>query len=151
MIEGVKVKELRVIPDDRGRLMEILRADDEMFSQFGQVYLTTTLPGVVKAWHCHHKQDDNVCCVSGMIKLAVYDDRRDSPTFGQVNEFYLGEHSPRLVHIPAFLYHGWKCVSPGEALIINTVTRAYDHTDPDEHRLPAHESHIPYDWSLEDR
>ena len=41
MIEGVQVKKLRVIPDERGRLMEILRADDDIFLGFGQVYLTT--------------------------------------------------------------------------------------------------------------
>jgi dTDP-4-dehydrorhamnose 3,5-epimerase len=34
MIEGVKTKRLRIIPDERGRLMEILRADDELFQQF---------------------------------------------------------------------------------------------------------------------
>ncbi|KKM07938.1 hypothetical protein LCGC14_1728940, partial [marine sediment metagenome] len=38
MIEGVELKELRMIPDERGRLMEILRADDELFKKFGQVY-----------------------------------------------------------------------------------------------------------------
>jgi len=31
MIEGVKVKKLKVIPDERGRLMEIMRSDDDFF------------------------------------------------------------------------------------------------------------------------
>ena len=53
MIEGVKVKKLKVMPDDRGRLMEILRSDDEIFQKFGQVYMTTAFPGIVKAWHFH--------------------------------------------------------------------------------------------------
>ncbi|MCJ7832051.1 MAG: dTDP-4-dehydrorhamnose 3,5-epimerase, partial [Actinobacteria bacterium] len=35
-IDGVLTKSLRVIPDERGRLMEILRADDEIFGKFGQ-------------------------------------------------------------------------------------------------------------------
>ena len=48
MIEGVKVKKLKVIPDERGRLMEILRNDDECYEKFGQVYMTTNYPGVVK-------------------------------------------------------------------------------------------------------
>ena len=55
MIDGVKVKKLKIIPDDRGRLMEILRADDGIFKKFGQVYMTTAFPGVVKAWHYHKK------------------------------------------------------------------------------------------------
>jgi len=48
MIDGVMVKQLRVLPDERGRLMEILREDDEIHMRFGQVYLTTGYPGVVR-------------------------------------------------------------------------------------------------------
>jgi dTDP-4-dehydrorhamnose 3,5-epimerase len=149
-IDGVKVKELKVIPDQRGRLMEMLRADDDIFVGFGQVYLTTTLPGVVKAWHLHKLQTDHVVCVSGMIRLGLYDDRQDSPTFGLVNEFYMGIHQPILVQIPPFVYHGWKCVSPEEALIVNTVTQPYNYSEPDEYRLDPHENHIPWNWSQVD-
>jgi len=88
MIEGVKTKNLRVIPDERGWLMEILRCDDDIFQSFGQVYLTTAYPDVVKAWHYHKKQTDNFTCIKGMMKVALYDDRPGSPTFGQVNEFF---------------------------------------------------------------
>src|SRR4030043_522783 len=66
MIGGVKIKKLRVIPDQRGRLMEILRNDEDLFQKFGQVYMTTTYPGVVKAWYKHEKQADNIACVAGM-------------------------------------------------------------------------------------
>ena len=31
VIDGVKTKKLKVIPDERGRLMEMLRCDDEIF------------------------------------------------------------------------------------------------------------------------
>jgi len=146
MIEGVKIKQLRVIPDQRGRLMEILRADDDLFEKFGQVYMTTTYPGVVKAWHLHKKQIDNVACVLGMIKLAVYDPREDSPTYKEVNEFYLGTHNPILVQLPRGVYHGWMCVSAEEAIVVNTPTEVYDREIPDEFRLDPHENDIPYDW-----
>ncbi|MGD8564367.1 MAG: dTDP-4-dehydrorhamnose 3,5-epimerase family protein [Desulfarculaceae bacterium] len=150
LIEGVRTKRLKVIPDQRGRLMEILRNDDEIFAGFGQVYLTTTLPGVVKAWHLHKLQTDNVVCVSGMIRLGLYDDRRDSSSFGLANEFFLGVHNPLLVQIPPHVYHGWKCVSLEEALIINTVTEPYNAQSPDEYRLDPHDNHIPLDWSRQD-
>ncbi|HEC78366.1 MAG TPA: dTDP-4-dehydrorhamnose 3,5-epimerase, partial [candidate division WOR-3 bacterium] len=65
LIDGVSIKNLRVIPDERGRLMEILRSDDEQFSKFGQVYITTAYPGVVKAWHYHKLQDDNMTVIKG--------------------------------------------------------------------------------------
>ena len=62
MIEGVKTKKLKVIPDERGRLMEMLRCDDDLFIQFGQAYLTTGYPGVVKGWHYHKKQIGRASC-----------------------------------------------------------------------------------------
>jgi dTDP-4-dehydrorhamnose 3,5-epimerase len=150
MIEGVKIKKLRVIPDERGRLMEILRSDDDLFVQFGQVYVTTTYPGVVKAWHLHKKQTDNVACVQGMIKLALYDPREGSSTFNQVDQFYLGVHQPLMVQIPKDVYHGWMCVSQEEAVVVNIPTEVYKYDEPDEYRLDAHSDRIPYDWKRKD-
>ena len=150
MIDGVKTKKLRVIPDERGRLMEILRNDDDVFLQFGQVYMTTTYPGVVKAWHLHKEQTDNVACVLGMIKLVLYDPREQSPTFNQVDQFYLGLHNPLLVQIPMGVYHGWMCVSVEEAMVVNMPTECYNYDSPDEFRIDPHDNDIPYDWERKD-
>lgn len=149
MMDGVKIKQLRVIPDERGHLMEMLRSDDDLYEKFGQAYLTTTYPGVVKAWHMHKKQDDNVVCVKGMIKLALFDDREGSSSRGEVMEIFLGEHRPALVQIPREVYHGWKCVSENEAYIVNMPTALYDYEDPDEQRLPFDSEEVPYDWEIE--
>jgi dTDP-4-dehydrorhamnose 3,5-epimerase len=150
MIEGVKTKKLRVIPDERGRLMEILRQDDDLYEQFGQVYMTTTFPGVVKAWHKHEKQTDNITCVHGTIKLALYDGREDSKTYKEINQFYIGIHNPMLVQVPRGVYHGWMCVSQEEAIMVNIPTEVYDYDNPDELRLDPHENDIPYDWRRKD-
>lgn len=148
VIEGVVVKKLRVIPDERGRLMEIFRSDDEIFERFGQVYVTTTYPGVIKAWHLHKRQTDHVACIKGMIKLALYDPREGSPTKGEVNELFIGEHNPALVRIPKGVYHGWKGIGEFEALIVNCPDEVYNYAEPDEYRLPYDTEEIPYDWSL---
>jgi dTDP-4-dehydrorhamnose 3,5-epimerase len=150
MIDGVKIKKLGVIPDQRGRLMEVLRRDDDLFQKFGQVYMTTTYTGVVKAWHKHEKQADNIACVAGMIKMALYDGRPGSPTHKEVNEFYLGVHNPVLVQVPAGIYHGWMGVSLEEAVIINIPTEPYDREQPDEQRLDPHDNDIPYVWKRRD-
>lgn len=146
MIEGVKVKKLKVIPDERGRLMEILRSDEDMFIRFGQVYMTTARPGVVKAWHWHRLQHDNFCCIHGKLRLGLYDARRNSPTYGQVHDFELGLENPLLVQIPPEVYHGFKCIGKEEAIVINTVTEPYCYKDPDEHRVDAYDNDIDYDW-----
>jgi len=148
MIDGVRVKVLQVIPDERGRLMEILRADDEVFQQFGQVYMTTAYPGVVKGWHYHKKQADNFAVVKGVIKLVLCDRRESSPTRGEVNEFFLGEHNPQLVQIPPLVLHGFKCTGPEEAIVINCPTEVYNHQDPDEFRIDPASGEVPYDWAI---
>lgn len=146
MIEGVRVKKLKVIPDNRGRLMEILRCDDEMFEKFGQVYMTTAKPKIIKAWHYHKLQDDNFCCVSGKILLALYDAREGSPTFGEINDFIVSPEEPKLIHIPKGVYHGFKNIGDTEAIVINTVTEPYNYKNPDEYRLDAFDKTIGYKW-----
>ncbi len=150
MIDGVIIKKLKVIPDERGMLMEIMRADDSFYKKFGQVYMTTAYPGVVKGWHYHKKQADNMAVVRGMMKIVLYDSRRKSKTYGEINEIFAGVHNPVLVHIPAFVYHGFKCISEEEAIVINTPTEVYNYKSPDEYRLPAHGSEINYDWGRKD-
>lgn len=149
-IDGVTIHDLKVIPDERGRLMEIMRRDDLFFDGFGQVYVSTVYPDVVKAWHYHRVQMDRFTCVRGMVKAVLYDDREGSPTRGCLNEIYSGEHRPTLIIIPAGVFHGWKCVSEYEAYVINIPSEPYNRTDPDEYRVHPHEGGIPYDWSRKD-
>ena len=149
-IEGVQVKQLRAIPDERGWLMEILRRDEtELLPKFGQVYVSATYPGVVKAWHFHKRQVDNFACVAGMVKLVLVDTREGSPTKGAVNEFFVGTHNPMLVQVPNLVYHGWKCISTDLALVVNVPSEPYDRESPDEHRLEPHGT-LPYDWTRRD-
>lgn len=146
MIEGVKVKKLKLIPDERGKLMEILRRDDEIFKKFGQVYMTTAYPGVVKAWHYHKKQTDSFACVHGKIVLALYDARPKSKTFKEINEFILSLDEPIVVQIPPLVYHGFKCISDIESIVINTISHPYNPKKPDEYRVDAYDNEIEYDW-----
>jgi dTDP-4-dehydrorhamnose 3,5-epimerase len=151
MIDGVVTKKLRLMPDERGRLMEVLRKDDQFFESFGQAYITTAYPGVVKAWHRHKKQKDHITCVKGMAKLVLYDDRENSKTKGEVNEFIIGELNPMLVRVPNGVWHGFKCISECECICMNLPTELYIYDHPDEERAEAHSSNMPYDWSRKDK
>jgi len=146
MINGVEIKKLKLIPDERGRLMEVLRCDDNIFEKFGQVYFTTAYPGIVKAWHYHKKQDDYFTCISGKIKLALYDAREGSTTKGQIDEFILSLEEPILVKIPKMVYHGFKCIADTESMVLNVPTMPYNRQEPDEYRIDPYENEIPYDW-----
>lgn len=151
MIEGVKTKRLKVVPDERGWLMEILRRDDDLYQDFGQVYVTTAYPGVVKAWHMHKKQTDNFTCVRGMMKVALYDAREDSSTYGEINEFFVGDKNPMLLSVPPLVYHGFKAIGTDTAYFLSIPTLPYNYQEPDEYRLPPDTPDIPYDWILSGR
>ena len=85
-----------------------------------------------------------------MLKVALFDDRKDSTTYGVVNELYIGEHNPALLRVPPGVQHGWMCISSTEAYIVNITSETYNYAEPDEHRTDPHENHIPYDWARKD-
>lgn len=149
MIKGVSVKNLKPIADERGRVMEILRCDDPFFQKFGQAYITTAYPGVVKAWHLHQKQTDHFACIFGMMKVVLFDSREHSPTYKEINEFIIGEHNTQLIVIPNLVYHGFKCLSEKEAIVLNIPTELYNYKNPDEVRLPYNTPEIPYNWGAQ--
>lgn len=148
MIDGAKVKDLKVVADERGLLMEMLRSDDPDFQRFGQTYVTMVYPGVVKAWHYHKKQTDHFICVAGMAKVVLHDARDGSPTAGETDEFVIGWQQQRMIVIPPNVYHGFTAVGTEPAYIINVPTELYDYENPDEHRVPFDDPGIGYDWSV---
>ena len=140
------MKKLRPIPDERGVVMELLRSDDALFEKFGQAYLSTVYPGVVKGWHYHKVQTDHFAIVRGMAKVVLYDDRDGSPTRGELAEFFIGEQNPALLKIPPMVLHGVKGIGAEPAYMINCPTEPYNAEHPDEYRRPPDDPAIPYDW-----
>jgi dTDP-4-dehydrorhamnose 3,5-epimerase len=150
LIAGVKVRRLPALPDERGVLTEILRADDPEYPGFGQVYMTTTYPGVVKGWHRHEHQTDMICCVSGDLKLVLYRGGDGGDEEGLLNEVFLGDINRVIVKVPSGVWHGWKCVGGETALVVNIPDQVYSYQSPDEIRLDPHDNDIPYDWARRD-
>jgi len=146
LIEGVKVKELKRLKDERGFLMEIMRSDWPEFREFGQVYMTACKPGWVKAWHFHRKQTDSLVVLKGKAKIVLFDSRADSPTHGKVNEFIADENSPKLIQIPPMVMHGFTALGSEVAYIANVPDRLYNYKEPDELREPFDSGKIPYNW-----
>lgn len=151
MIQGVEIKKLKRIADERGMLMEILRNDEPIFDRFGQCYVTVVRPGIVKGWHYHKKQTDHFCCLVGTAKVVLYDGRDTSKTRGEVNEFILSLESPLLVKIPPYVFHGFTAVGDQDAMILNLPTELYHYSEPDEYRESPFSEKIPYDWGPVDR
>lgn len=146
MIDGVTITPLRRIPDERGMIMHMLRADAPHFEKFGEVYFATAYPGVIKGWHLHTTQVQNYAVITGMIKLVIYDDREGSPTRGELQEIFMGEDNYQLVRIPTGVYNGWKCIGTETAIVANCSTEP--HTPGEMSRVDPFCNDIPYSWDL---
>ena len=148
MINGVVVKPLRRIPDERGFVMHMLRADDPEFEKFGEIYFSTAYPGVIKGWHQHNEMTLNYAVVVGMIKLVLYDDREGSSTQGEIQELFIGQENYQLVKIPPKVWNGFKAIGLHLTILANCATLPHD---PKEIvRVDPFTNHIPYEWQRKD-
>jgi len=150
MIQGVEIKKLKVIKDDRGFLMEIMRADDKIFQKFGQVYITFCKYGVAKAWHYHKLQDDYFVCLQGKTLVGLYDARKRSKTFGQKARFVLAAPEAKgrhiLLKIPKGVYHGFTALTKNGSKVLNVPTKTYNYKRPDEYRAFWNDRDISFSW-----
>jgi dTDP-4-dehydrorhamnose 3,5-epimerase len=146
MIDGVKIKPLSKITDERGMIMHMLRNDDPEFEKFGEIYFSTVYPRVVKGWHEHRHQVQNYAVIKGMIKLVLYDAREKSPTYKELMEIVTGEDNYQLIRIPAGVINGFQGISKEMAIVANCATQPHE---PDEIIRYDHAGDIvPYKWDI---
>jgi dTDP-4-dehydrorhamnose 3,5-epimerase len=151
LIDGVTLKPLKVFCDDRGYLMEVLRADDPFYRGFGQTTYTVTYPDTIKAFHWHRRQDDLWFVAAGMAQVVLHDLREDSRTRGQTNVHYLGDQNRQLLVIPRGIAHGYRVLGGEPVLLVYHTTEPYNPSDPDEERLPFDDPTIGFDWQTKMR
>lgn len=147
LIEGVEIRYANTQADARGSVCEILNPSWGVHPDpIVYVYQFTIRPGMVKGWHVHHLHDDRIFISSGTVKVVLYDDRKDSPTYGVVNEIYRTEHRRSIMVIPRFVFHAHENVGDKDALMVSMPSRPYRHDDPDVYRLPVNNDYIPYEF-----
>jgi dTDP-4-dehydrorhamnose 3,5-epimerase len=146
MIDGVQVKPLRQICDERGKVMHMLRADAPEFERFGEIYFSVVYPGAIKAWHLHKEMALNYAVPVGNIKMVLYDDREGSSTRGELMEIFAGADEYKLIHVPPLVWNGFKGIGSIPALVANCATIA--HRSDEIVRMEPLSSTIPYDWAL---
>lgn len=145
-IDGVLVKPLRQIADERGKVMHMLRADAPEFEAFGEIYFSVVYPGAIKAWHLHKEMALNYAVPVGNIKMVLYDDREGSRTRGALMELFTGPDDYKLVHVPPLVWNGFKGIGTVPALVANCAT--VPHRADEIVRLDPFAKTIPYDWAL---
>lgn len=146
MIDGVRIIPLRTILDERGYVRHMMKSTDPHFNGFGEIYFSAIYPGAIKGWHVHRKMELNYAVVSGNIKLVLYDGRKDSPTYGEIQEIFMGEENYVLVKIPVDVVNGFKAIGDTMAIVANCSTIPHD---PDEiGRFDPFDAEIGYDWDI---
>lgn len=130
MIEGVKLEMLVTHADERGFFREIFRFPDQFPGlPVGQLSHSLVNEGVVKAWHGHVYQSQWNYVVDGLIQVALYDNRKNSATYGELMEFQVGEgHEPVGYYFPAGVLHGYECLR-GPMQIIYVTSGVYNELD----------------------
>ncbi len=151
-IEGVKIKKLVTHTDDRGNFMEVLRSDENLLNKFGQSSVSVTLPGVIKAFHWHKKQDDVFFCISGNAQVVLYDLREGSKTYKKTQVVYLGDNAEKkLLFIPHGVAHGYRVLGNTNLVMLYFVSELYDPKNNDEQRIPFDDKEINFDWSTKNK
>ena len=147
MIEGVKIIQKKQIFDERGKIMHMLRADDDNFKKFGEIYFSVTYPNVVKAWHLHKHMTINYAVIAGKIKLVLFDDRQGSKTKGEMQEIFLSDDNYSLIEIPPMIWNGFKSIANEKSIIANCSDIPHDTNEIV--RKNYRDPYFPYQWDIE--
>lgn len=144
-IEGVKLKPIHDLVDARGTLQHMVRADDtEFFSGFGEIYFSSSNPGIVKGWHRQSMQTNLLSCIQGRLRLVLFDDREGSATRGKVQVVEFGDGHRTLVRVPPGVVYGWKNDTDQPALLANCTDRPHDPASAE--KIDPASGRIPYVW-----
>jgi len=144
MIDGVYINELKQFVDERGKVMHMLRSDSSLFSRFGEIYFSAINPGVVKAWKKHSEMTQHIAVPVGRVRLVIYDDRRDSRTYGSLENIETGENMYLLARIPPLVWYGFKNISQVTSLIANCTD--LPHSPEEAEQIDYFDKRVPFDW-----
>ncbi len=148
-IEGVKIIALKKFPDERGTIMHGVRSDN-ILNNFGEVYFKKLYQEIINGWHVHEKLILNYICIYGMMKIVLYDMRKNSPTYKQFQEIYIGDDNYVLVHIPPGIANASKAIGINPFCIFCNVASEPHNPNIKYQRIDPHSKIIPYDWNKRD-
>lgn len=135
MLQGIRIRPIRRISDERGFFTEVMRKDwKELFGEdtVVQANFSFTYPDVIRAWHRHVKgQVDYFLALKGLIKICAFDDKTS-----EVNEIISSGLDLQVVRMPGHYWHGFKALGDKPAMLLYFTTNLYDSANPDEERRP---------------
>src|SRR5580698_8055694 len=104
LIDGVRIQQQVLWPDDRGYFLEIQRAGQGLAAGFPaastQVSAVFDYPDTIKAFHYHQDHTDCWTPTAGLLQVVLVDVRTSSATFGRRNTMFVGALRPWQILIP---------------------------------------------------
>lgn len=146
MIQGLEISSLKVMADNRGKVMKMVDVKVPLFEKFGEIYFSFVNAGVIKGWKKHLRAVQLFAVPVGMIKFVVYDDRPESPTRGQFEEIEVGESNYRLIKMPSGVWYSWQATSAFPAMIASLTSEPHDPAEAVAAEV-NNNNLIPYQWT----
>lgn len=143
-IDGIIITPLKIISDNRGSVMHMLRNDSAIFEKFGEIYFSTIYTNKIKAWHLHREATLNYACVYGKVKLVLYDERKESATYGLLQEILLSLDNYSLITIPPNIWNGFKGIGAGHSIVANCLN--LPHNEKEMVRIDHNDKKFDYEW-----
>ena len=126
-INGVEVKAVVKHSDNRGWLVEVFRCDEvpeNILPKMG--YISVTHPGVSRGPHEHRKQTDIFGFIGpGNFRLTLWDNRKESSSYGVMQKIEVGDKNPVVVTVPPGIVHGYTNISSVDAMVLNFPDSLY--------------------------
>jgi dTDP-4-dehydrorhamnose 3,5-epimerase len=144
-IDGVAVRNLTKIENEKGNILHIIKSTDSYYSNFGECYISEVYPGKVKAWKKNSLQTQNLAVIQGVVKFVIFDDRKNSNTKDQLNIFEINRNiNYQLLTIPPNIWYGFSCIGNIKSIIVNCSN--FPHNSKNVSSLDLENNLIPFSW-----
>jgi dTDP-4-dehydrorhamnose 3,5-epimerase len=143
-IEGVLLNKMSIMDHQDGNIFHLMRNFDEGFCGFGEAYISTIKKNSIKGWKKHNLMTCNFLVPIGSIKIVLYDNRPNSITKGETQEFTLSNKNYQRLTIPSGIWYGFKGIDENDNYLVNISNMTHQKTEQENCNLDEFE--IKYNW-----
>lgn len=142
-IDGVFVTPLKIIANPKGEILHGMKKSDVGYNEFGEAYFSTIHKGDIKAWKRHSLMTLNLMVPSGSVRFVLFDDRKNSLSFGKFDEVIISKENYSRLTIPPGVWMGFQGLD-NQNMLLNIAD--IQHDPKEQENISIEESHINFNW-----
>lgn len=127
-----KIKELEIHADERGWLVELLKAK-ELEKPVRQIHIASIKPGQIRGNHYHSKRIEWFFIVAGRARLTLQDIKTEEKIYLE-----LSPKKPQVITIFPYVAHSVKNLGRKAAYLVSAQSDIYNHEKPDKFPYKIH-------------